>query len=101
MAVLRRDADGHGECDGAHVPDDKCMMCGSPGDAAWYTSPPVVVCFRCAVDILPRLIADAMAGFHSRGGPCTNLYYHGLQNEKDVLVHFWKAVSAAQRPRHA
>lgn len=38
---------------------DKCSICGGDAVAKWVGETDVNVCRHCAVNILPRLIADA------------------------------------------
>jgi hypothetical protein len=41
-------------------PDAKCSICGSHPTAMWRGVSDVFICPGCAVDVLPRLIADAL-----------------------------------------
>jgi len=43
----------------------KCFHCGAPFNAMWQGSEGILyVCTPCAVDVLPRLIADAVVDVH-------------------------------------
>jgi hypothetical protein len=41
-------------------PDSKCSICGAEPSAMWGGQEPIFVCRNCALDVLPRLIADAL-----------------------------------------
>ncbi len=41
-------------------PDAKCDICGHNATAMWSGKESIFICRRCAVDVLPRLIADAI-----------------------------------------
>jgi len=45
---------------GMELGDLKCIICGSPAAAVWVGEETVAVCKRCALEILPKLIADAV-----------------------------------------
>jgi hypothetical protein len=53
-----------------HLPEDvdihaKCFHCGAPFNAMWQGSECILyVCTPCAVDVLPRVIADAVVDTH-------------------------------------
>lgn len=38
-----------------------CLCCGAPWTGAWMGVKPLTVCGRCAVEVLPKVIADATA----------------------------------------
>ena len=49
-------------------PDAKCLFCGEPFNAMWHGSEGVLyICTACAVEVLPRVIADAVVDKGSRG----------------------------------
>ncbi len=39
-----------------------CDACGGKSDAYWSGRQTLAVCYRCAISVLPSLIADAMRG---------------------------------------
>lgn len=41
-------------------PDAKCNICGHEAAAMWNGEKDIFICPHCAVDVLPRLIADAI-----------------------------------------
>jgi len=40
--------------------DVRCSVCGEPGAAIWVGEEDIVVCRRCAFEVLPKLMADAV-----------------------------------------
>lgn len=48
-----------------------CLVCGKAPDAIWAGTGIITVCRGCAVDVLPRLIADAL--FRARWEPGSGL----------------------------
>jgi len=38
-----------------------CQICGKEPDAVWTGQKEVVICLNCALNVLPKLIADAVA----------------------------------------
>jgi hypothetical protein len=63
-----------------------CFACGEPAAAVWVGHQNTAACERCAVEILPALIADAVR----TGGPGTNGYQGALTA---VTAAFWKGVA--------
>ena len=63
-----------------------CSLCGGKSVAVWHVgaSPPLDVCESCAIDVLPRLIADAV---HARA---PHEYKQAIQN---VERAFWEAAA--------
>lgn len=58
---MRFEGDGiEGEEGEIIFPRGTCVFCGKRADAVWWGNGYTRVCKQCAVDILPRLIADAM-----------------------------------------
>lgn len=46
-------------------PDGKpraCLVCGGRPNAIWVGEDILTVCRKCAIDVLPRIMADATAG---------------------------------------
>jgi hypothetical protein len=72
----------------------KCSFCGKPNaTASWQgTLVNVSCCRECAVDVLPRLMADAFVGEH---GHRSNMISTVMLLLDKALVAFWRAVSGA------
>jgi hypothetical protein len=72
---------------------DVCSFCGQPYAAAWWLGhQPISVCRKCAIENLPRLLADAVAGENADGpNVASNLHRAWEQAE----TRFWMAASCA------
>ena len=67
-------------------PPGKCFRCGEKATAMWHSLSIVEVCHSCAVEVLPKLIADAT--FHASSN------YSGSRILERVRSEFWKAVAS-------
>ena len=38
-----------------------CQICGNEPDTTWSRNEDIIICSRCAFDILPKIMADAVA----------------------------------------
>jgi hypothetical protein len=64
-----------------------CFACGQPATAAWRGDHAMGVCSLCAVEILPKLIGDAVDLNHTR--PAEIMKRIVLQ----IQSNFWRAVT--------
>lgn len=70
MGEIHYDADGHIQdnewLDNLDKDEVVCFECqGRPG-AYWVGSQTIFVCHKCAIDVVPKLIADAIASLYPR-----------------------------------
>jgi hypothetical protein len=70
-----------------------CTLCG--GDrgrtaAYWVGVEEIYICLCCAVDYLPKLIADAVASVHIPTGTPVHVRY-----EEKILREYWRAAALA------
>ena len=63
-----------------------CQVCGGVPDAIWIGADHIMVCRRCAVDVLPKLIADALNPA-KHPGPCFGR--QGQRRKKTSGVRWW------------
>lgn len=97
MTAIIRDPDGHAINDPyLHAPESEdCSMCGMHrANAVWHLwnhGPDLLVCGECALNSLPKLIADAMSGA-AGGALATGVFEH---NERVMLLSFWRGAAAA------
>ncbi len=70
-----------------------CFNCGHPAAALWRGHTPVAVCRPCALDTLPRLLADALVGTHPRRPSLIAELGNGLETAR---ANFWRAAACAQ-----
>jgi hypothetical protein len=99
MTAIIRDLDGHITNDEdvqGRLPDGEndCCVCGRPANAVWTAGPSILICCVCAVDVLPKLIADAVAG----GGVMNTVAFRHIEGE--MLLNYWRAVANAMEVRH-
>jgi hypothetical protein len=101
MSAIYRDADGHVMNTAGPVDRDaRCFECGKLPDAYWVNqNGDIYVCEGCAIHVLPRLIADAVAGQSKQYLSCGRLshrlrditlaYWMGAANAFQGLLHRW------------
>lgn len=71
--------------------DDKCAFCDRKPTAYWHgINANISVCESCAVDILPRLIADAI----NIEAHDVHASYTATQQLKRCELSFWQAFAA-------
>lgn len=77
-------------------PKSRCAVCGDPDwRAMWAGHVVLCVCRRCAIEVLPRLIADAVWQSNMRPADAD----HSWQQAR---AEFWRAIAICQdRERHA
>jgi hypothetical protein len=68
-----------------------CFVCQNPADAVWIGYQNVSVCRSCAVNTLPRLIADTVAAQHQAGAD----YRVFEETEREIVAAFWKGATAS------
>jgi hypothetical protein len=71
-----------------------CTFCGEPDASAYWRCAvhDVATCRRCAVETLPKLIADAVVGEHGDGPHIIGR----VQPELEIIQkNFWMAVAVA------
>ncbi|HBM16068.1 MAG TPA: hypothetical protein DD381_06985 [Lentisphaeria bacterium] len=66
-----------------------CSFCGiEKSTAMWSGSTNVFVCHKCAIEILPNFIADAIYNRHTRFSDCLDKieknFYYAMANNLDV-----------------
>jgi hypothetical protein len=70
----------------------RCCLCGEPPSAYWRGEVVIAVCSRCAVEVLPKLIADAIVGPHC--GHKT-VIPRLVEAGRRAAAAFWKAAACA------
>lgn len=63
-----------------------CAVCGGAWSALWVGLTELAVCRRCALEVLPRVIADA----------CWHPHLTAAEAERvtaDVRAEFWRAIA--------
>lgn len=68
--------------------DAKCSICGGEPNAMWGGREPIFVCRTCALEILPRLIADAIIDDYRN-------YEHFLIYRRKAKTSFLEGVTKA------
>jgi ribosomal protein L37AE/L43A len=71
-------------------PNAKCSVCNKPASAMWRGATDLFICQECAVNILPRLMADAIVQPHTKMHQITDMC-------KTAEVAFWQAVAVKGR----
>lgn len=66
------------------IPAGTCTFCGAKADAEWWGDNTIRVCHRCAMEVLPALIADAVALEQAR---------HPVALWDEVSTVFWRALA--------
>lgn len=67
--------------------DSKCGICGnSKAVAGWMGQDLLAVCRGCAIEVLPKLLADAVVGKHSDNSTAISAW-------KSAEKHYWYAVA--------
>ncbi len=66
----------------------RCSVCDGPSDAWWGAAGIICVCYQCALDALPALIADAMCA----KGTSTDLL---TRTKERMDIRFWMAAALA------
>ncbi len=67
---------------------EECDVCGRKSDAYWRGHRNITICYHCAIDVLPALIADAM---RARGRDRHLL----VKTEEKMMNRFLRAVALA------
>jgi hypothetical protein len=85
LKMVVTNADGsESECD--EFPGATCCICGQKATAMWQGASEVFVCPKCAVGILPKLIADAIISDRTN-------YTRVLEVKNRMDKAFWEAVA--------
>ena len=80
-------------------PDPKCNFCGEEPTAYWFSgSGGLEICSHCAVDKLPLVIADAIAGNHRANALNSAIFESAI--EKIVSAYWRGAAIALSRRTH-
>jgi hypothetical protein len=70
-----------------------CSFCGEPHASAWWRGHQTIsVCRKCAVEDLPRLLADALAGEHADAPNVVGSLHRALEQAEK---NFWMASCCA------
>jgi hypothetical protein len=71
-----------------------CTFCGRPEASGYWrgVEDDVAVCRGCAVEVLPKLLADALVGERGDNPQTTGQLHRKLET---VLKNFWQAVAGA------
>lgn len=85
---------GQSEADGTTYGTGKCTICGEKATGYWHGEGLVEVCHHCAIDVLPKLIADAIhvPRVDHRPGPWP--VEAGRNALSRVKAAFWEAMSS-------
>jgi hypothetical protein len=86
--TIFRDIDGKLIQEGAEHANETCDACGRRPDACWVGPRTITLCYHCAVEVSPSLIADAMRA-HSRDRSWL------LKTKDKMLERFWYAAALA------
>jgi hypothetical protein len=71
-------------------PGGCCAICGDTGwRALWQGHQELLICWRCAVEVLPRLIADATFRPHMQPADASAIL-------DQVRAEYWRAVAICQ-----
>jgi ribosomal protein L37AE/L43A len=84
------DPDGKNVEEINEFPNAKCSICDKPASAMWRGSIDLFICPKCATNILPRLIADAIVQPQTKMNQISN-------SLKDAEIAFWQAVAVKGR----
>lgn len=87
IKVTAYDADDKTSYEIDLYPKSKCSICGHPAIAMWNGINEVFVCRDCAINILPRLMADAIMQCQPRIDTILDLH-------KNSEIAFWQAVAS-------
>jgi hypothetical protein len=68
--------------------DHACGVCGGKADACWQGHESILVCYRCSLDALPALIADAMLARRRNAGFL-------IETQRRMDERFWRAAALA------
>lgn len=94
MGVIMRDEDGHPLSD-HHSQKGKCVccVCDNLASGYWSCKASIYICSSCAIDVLPRLVADAYFAANPN-------WPGGYEKcEREVVISFWKGIASAQSGR--
>jgi hypothetical protein len=71
-----------------------CTFCGTPDTSGYWrgVEGDVAVCRGCAVEVLPKLLADALVGERGDNPQTIGQLHRQLET---VLKNFWQAVAGA------
>lgn len=89
MATIFRDTSG--KVVWAEQAVDPCDVCGEPADAAWYGKANIHVCQECAINALPKLIADAIEAKSNESNEVSRFARFGRQ----MLQSYFRGVAVA------
>jgi hypothetical protein len=70
---------------------EPCSICGGKSDAYWSGKQTITVCYTCATQVLPCLIADAMRALHFGGRDTHQL----VKTNEWMNSRFWRAAALA------
>jgi hypothetical protein len=88
VSAIERDADGTPTDEYLANRSTKCHLCSAPADAYWHGHEVFMVCKKCAIEVLPALIADAAYR--------TSMHPDGLDRLLDRVARgFWRASALA------
>lgn len=92
LPILIKMCNEHGEFVGEidEYRGAKCSICDRDAVAMWRGKIDIFVCYKCATDVLPRLIADAIVQPGCKMGRI-------LDARKDMDIAFWQAVAVKGR----
>ena len=69
-------------------PGEYCSICGQPAASAWHgENATIAVCSVCAIDALPKLIADALYLAHTQPAD------RARSMVRQVESNLWKALA--------
>jgi ribosomal protein L37AE/L43A len=84
------DPDGKAVEEINEFPNAKCSICDKTASAMWRGAIDFFICPKCATNILPRLIADAIVQPQTKMNQISN-------SLKDAEIAFWQAVAVKGR----
>ncbi len=72
----------------------RCFYCGETANATWHgCGENVNVCRQCAIDHLPRLIADAIFLPNRQRGKSSGAAHHAQKQLTEIERNFWTAIA--------
>ncbi len=73
----------------------KCFVCGNKPDAFWVGHAEVFVCRECAINVLPKLIADALTNDLTLRQLGNDFVFSKWKREKDISISFARGIECA------
>ena len=70
-----------------HDEKGKCFACGEKPDAFWKGQETVNVCQSCAIEILPKLLADSVIANIPIRKIASEWLYRDFKREKDIKIY--------------